>query len=123
LIHRLVLVDTIGFGKLAWWGGFLATIAWGVRKLLRRPQPFPKLGREDGEDRSWSCLDRLPSLKLPTLLVWKHRDPYFSLAGARKATNLIPRVRLEVFSGWGHAPHKQQRATFNSVLLEFLDNG
>jgi pimeloyl-ACP methyl ester carboxylesterase len=97
-------------------------MAYGTRKALRRPQPFPKLKRERGEDRSWRCVDRLTSLKLPTLVIWKRRDPYFALSGALKAVRLIPKVRLEVFSGWGHAPHVQQRSTFNNLLLEFLDN-
>lgn len=122
LLHSLVLVDTAGFGRLAWWGTLLAATAFGVRRFLRRPQPFPKLAREEGEDRSWRCDDRLPSLKLSTLVVWKRRDPYFSLAGALKAVKLIPKVRLEVFSGWGHAPHKAQPLAFNNLLLEFLDN-
>jgi pimeloyl-ACP methyl ester carboxylesterase len=121
IVTGLVLVDTMGFAKIAWWGSFLGTAAWTVRRILRRPQPYPKLGAEPGEDRNWRCLERLPSLRVPTLLVWNHRDPYFPISGALRARKLIPHSRLEVFPGFGHAPHKQRRESFNNLLLSFLN--
>lgn len=121
LVSGLVLIDTVGFSKLAWWGTFLGAAAWGLRKILRRPQPYPKFLQEQGEDRDWKCVDRLPSLKVPTLVVWNQRDPYYSIADALKATKLIPEVTLEIFPHYGHAPHKQNRQYFNNLLLGFLN--
>jgi pimeloyl-ACP methyl ester carboxylesterase len=123
LIQSIVLIDTMGFANLAWWGAFLAATAWGIRKALGRPQPYPRFLMDDGENRSWRCLDKLPSLKLPTLLVWHRRDPYFSLSGALAAANLIPHVRLEIFPGFGHAPHKREKDTFSKLLFNFLKYG
>ena len=121
-VRRLVLVDTLGFSRLACWGSFLIKAAWAVRKVLRRPQPYPRLLKEDGEDKDWLCLEELPALKVPTLIVWSRHDPYFPLSGALRARELIPEARLEILPGYGHAPHVQQRDIFNSLLLSFTDH-
>lgn len=121
-VRKLVLIDTTGFGRLARWGNFLGMTAWGMRSLLGRPQPYPKLLKEDGQDKDWRCLEELPALEVPTLIVWNRRDPYYPLAGALRARELIPNSRLEVFPGYGHAPHLQRRDYFNSLLLNFLDH-
>jgi pimeloyl-ACP methyl ester carboxylesterase len=120
VVTGLVLVNTMGFAKVAWWGSSLAAAAWTIRKVLGRPQPYPKFLIEPNEDRNWRCLDRLPSLKVPTLLVSSRRDPYFSISGAFKAMRLIPHARLEVFPGYSHTPHMQRRESFNRLLLSFL---
>ena len=41
-VNRLVLIDSVGFSKLAWWGTFLGATAWGIRQALRKPQPYPR---------------------------------------------------------------------------------
>lgn len=122
IVTGLVLIDTPGFAKLAWWGGFLGAAAWGVRRALGRPQPYPRFRTDDGEDRNWRCLERLPHLRVPTLIIWNRRDPYYSVSGALKAAEVIPDVQLEVFPRYGHAPHKQDIARFNRVLLKFLNS-
>jgi len=68
------------------------------------------------------CLEELPTLKVPTLVVWNRHDPYYSLGEALRAKKLIPEARLEVFPGYGHAPHVQKRDLFNSLLLSFMDH-
>ena len=120
LVSSLVLVDTVGFVRLAWWGTLLGSASWGVRKVLGRKQPYPGFLKEDGEDKHWRCTDRLPSLNVPTLVAWNRRDPYYPLEGALKAAKLIPEVQLKVFPGYGHAPHKQESDSFNNLLLGFL---
>ena len=122
LVQRLVLIDTAGFTRLAFWGRSLGAIIWAAREAARIPQPFPKFLMNDGEDRDWLCVDQLPKLSMPTLVVWNSRDPYYPVAGARKASELIPQARLEVFRGYGHAPHVKRREQFNSVLLDFLNH-
>jgi pimeloyl-ACP methyl ester carboxylesterase len=119
MVRRLVLVDTLGFSRLARWGSFLIRAAWAVAKVLRHPQPYPKLLKKDGQDKDWLCLEELPALKVPTLIVWSRHDPYFPLSGALRAKELIPEARLEVLPGYGHAPHLQKRDLFNSLLLSF----
>lgn len=121
-VRRLVLIDTVGFSRLARWGRFLGTAAWAVRKVLRRPQPYPKFLGKYGDKKDWMCLEELPTLKVPTLIVWNRHDPYHPLGGALRAKELIPKARLEVIAGYGHAPHVQKRDFFNSLLLGFLDH-
>ena len=119
-VLKLVLIDAAGFSPLALWGRFLATLAWAVRGALRRPQPYPRFLREDGADPHWRCLDKLPGLQADTLIVWNRRDPYYSVNGAFKAQKMISRAELRVLPGYGHAPHRTQRESFNEILLEFL---
>jgi pimeloyl-ACP methyl ester carboxylesterase len=121
-VRKLVLIDTVGFGKLAWWGTFLGGAAWAIRKALRRPQPYPRFLKEKGEDKDWRCLEKLDKLKVPTMLVWNRLDPYYSVRHAINAKKLMPEARLEVFPGYGHAPHVRNREYFNSLLLEFLNH-
>ena len=122
MVRRLVLIDTAGFSRLTRWGLFLGAAAWSVRKVLRRTQPYPRFLKKDDEDKDWLCLEELPTLNVPTLIVWNRRDPYYSVDGAIRAKELIPQARLEVFQGFGHSPHLQKRDVFNSLLLSFIDH-
>jgi pimeloyl-ACP methyl ester carboxylesterase len=119
-VSKLVLIDSSGFGKITRFGSALFTGFWALRKILRRPQPFPRMLAGEGGDTDWICLDELPALKAPVLLVWKSYDPYFPVSLARRAEQLIPKARLEVFPGYGHAPCKQHNEAFNRLLEDFL---
>ncbi len=121
-VHKLVLVDTVGFGKLSFLGRMLGAAAWGVRKVLGRPQPYPDFLRDQEEDGDWLCLDELPGLRVPTLIVWNRFDPYYPVTGAMQAAKLIPEARLAVLPGYGHAPHVKKQNTFNRLLQSFLDH-
>ena len=120
MVSRLVLIDTAGFSKLGRLGSFLGSTAWRLRRLMRHPQPYPRFIKENGAYADWMCLDKLSELKVPTLMVWSRYDPYYPLAGAIKAKQLIPQARLEVFPGYGHAPHRKEQDSFNRILLAFL---
>jgi pimeloyl-ACP methyl ester carboxylesterase len=119
-VSKLVLIDAAGLGKVTRFGSALMTVFWGLRQLLRRPQPYPRFLHHEGDDPDWACLAELPTLKTPTLLVWKRLDPYLPVAIARRAARLIPGARLEVLPGYGHAPHKQDTKTFVRLLGDFL---
>lgn len=121
-VSKLVLLDSSGLGKLSRLGSVVQTGFWAIRKLLRRPQPYPKFLARDGEDTHWLCVDELPNLRTPTLIIWKHHDPYLPLAIARRARELIPGAHLVVLPGYGHAPHGQNKDSFNSHLLDFLNH-
>jgi len=121
-VHKLVLVDTVGFGKLSPVGKMLGAAAWGVRKVLGRPQPYPDFLREQEEDGDWLCLEDLPGLTVPTLIVWNRYDPYYPVTGAFQAKELIPQARLAVLPGYGHAPHLKKPNAFNRLLQSFLDH-
>jgi pimeloyl-ACP methyl ester carboxylesterase len=119
-VRRLVLVDAAGFGKVTRFGSSLMTVFWALRQVVRRPQPYPKFLSKEGEDIYWLCLEDLPSLKTPTLLIWKQHDPYMPISLAHKALKLIPGATLEIIPGYGHAPNKQNSEAFNRLLLDFL---
>jgi len=119
-IKGLVLVNAAAFSKLALWGSCIGTFIWGARKVLRRKQPYPKFAQENGGYGQWVCLDRLPQLNIPTLIVWSKFDPYYGLSGALEAVKLIPGARLEILPCRGHAPHIRERERFNALLLKFL---
>jgi pimeloyl-ACP methyl ester carboxylesterase len=121
-IRRLVLIDSAGLAKLARWGRFLGAAAYGIRKFMGKPQPYPRFLIKDGEDKDWSCQDRLKTLKVPTLVIWSSRDPYYPLSQAIRAKSLIPGVRFEIFPGYGHAPHAKNREYFNNLLLSYLNH-
>ena len=122
-VNRLILADASGLGKISGLGNALFTIFWALRKLLNRPQPFPKFLAKEGDDYNRVGEDALRKLTIPTLLVWKRHDLYLPVAIARRAEKLIPGARLVVLPGLGHAPNKQNRETFNRLLVEFLDGG
>jgi pimeloyl-ACP methyl ester carboxylesterase len=119
-IRKLILIDTAGFSRLALWGSFLGTAAWAIRRVLKRPQPYPRFLAEAGGDFHWRCLDRMPGLKVSTLIIWSRHDPYYSLDGAVKAKKMAPQVELKVFPGYGHAPHRKHRELFHNLILGFL---
>jgi len=120
-VRKLTLIDASGLGKISTLGNALFTIFWALRKLFRRPQPFPRFLAKEGEDYSWAGSETLQNLRMPTLLVWKRRDLYLPISIARQAAKLIPDSRLEILPGFGHAPHQQNSAAFNRLLLDFLD--
>jgi pimeloyl-ACP methyl ester carboxylesterase len=122
LVNKLVLVDASGLGKISGFGNALYTAFWALRKLFRRPQPYPRFLVKEGDDYNQVSIDKLTGLTAPTLLIWKRYDLYLPLSIARRAEKLIPGARLEVLPGYGHAPHQQNSAAFNRLLLDFLNS-
>ena len=121
-VQKLVLADAAGLGKVSRFGTTVLTGFWVIRKLFRIPQPYPTfLGHED-DDPDWACVEKLPELKTPTLIIWKRHDLYLPLAIARKAAELIPDAHLKVIPGFGHAPHGRTVDEFNKHLREFLED-
>ena len=120
-VSRLVLVDTVGFGPVSRSGNALIMASRRLRKLVRKSLSYPVLLKGDGEPEHWLCMDKLPQLKMPTLLIWKRYDPYFPLSLPLKAKKLIPNATLVVVPGYGHAPHKENTDLFNRYLRRFLE--
>jgi pimeloyl-ACP methyl ester carboxylesterase len=121
-VRKLVLVDASGLGQVSRLGNVVLTAFWAIRKLLRRPQPYPKFLTKDGEGNPWLYVDELPDIKTPTLIIWKRHDLYFPAAIARRAKALIPGSKLVILPGYGHAPHGQNKDAFNHHLLDFIDH-
>jgi 4,5:9,10-diseco-3-hydroxy-5,9,17-trioxoandrosta-1(10),2-diene-4-oate hydrolase len=65
-------------------------------------------------------VDRLPELRLPTLIVWGKDDWVIPPAHGERAHRLIPNSRLVVFDNCGHCPQLEVPLEFNRVAREFL---
>ena len=115
-VARLVLVAPMGFGRMSLIGRGLATLAWAWDKGRRRPLPYPRLDIELNDPN----LDSLRTITAPTCLVWGERDRYFPVSQGKRAVELLPNARLKVFKGRGHAPHREEPAEFNRLVLDFF---
>jgi pimeloyl-ACP methyl ester carboxylesterase len=120
-ISRLIIADASGLGKMSLLGNSLFTFFWALRGILRQRQPFPRFLAKEGDDYNKIRDEVLRGLKTPTLIVWKRHDPYMPLKIARRAQKLIPRAKLIVLPGYGHAPNKQDGDQFNKLMIDFLD--
>ena len=65
-------------------------------------------------------VDRLPSLKVPTLVVWGARDRVFPASQAKEAVAHLQEGSLALIPDCGHMPHVECPDLFLEVLDEFL---
>lgn len=64
---------------------------------------------------------RLGDLDIPTLLVHGAEDPILPVEWSRRAVDRIPDATLDVRPDCGHWPQREQTPTFNTRVVEFLD--
>ena len=72
-----------------------------------------------------ACLDydfreRLPEVKVPTLIVWGEKDSIIPVRDADEFERLIEDSRKVVMKDCGHIPMAERPQAFNDVLVEFL---
>ncbi len=65
-------------------------------------------------------LDRLPSLEIPTLVVWGESDRIFPVSQARDAVAHLREGSLELVPDCGHLPHVERPERFVAALDRFL---
>ena len=65
--------------------------------------------------------DRLPDVKVPTLIVWGEKDSIIPTRDADEFERLIEDSRKIVMKDTGHVPMAERPHAFNDVLVEFLD--
>jgi pimeloyl-ACP methyl ester carboxylesterase len=65
-------------------------------------------------------VERLPSLKVPTLVVWGERDRVFPERQAREAVVRLQEGSLALIPDCGHMPHVECPDRFLAALDEFL---
>ena len=145
-VAKLVLVDSAGLGREVNWGLRLLTLPFlgevvcdllwprlrrylvgrfhitpgvepgqgGLARLLR-------MGVGLGGQKLWPVVrERLPTLKMPTLIMWGERDPLFPVSQAYAAHKAIPGSKLHIFPRCGHVPPVENPSEFNEKLFEFL---
>ena len=64
----------------------------------------------------------LPTITVPTLLIAGDEDVLTPPKEARAMHDAIPRSRIEIIAGAGHASSFERAAAFNHILGEFLDS-
>lgn len=69
-----------------------------------------------------SAVSKLPSARMPVLLVWGDRDRVIPIEHGRAAHDMLPNSRLVVFPGGGHEPHRFDPDRFAELLLAFVDH-
>jgi 4,5:9,10-diseco-3-hydroxy-5,9,17-trioxoandrosta-1(10),2-diene-4-oate hydrolase len=94
--------------RLALWPGYLEAHLTALRALVG---PF---GQRE------VLVDRLPSLKIPTLVVWGARDRVFPESHAREAVAQLPEGSLALIPECGHMPHVECPDRFLAALDGFL---
>ena len=63
---------------------------------------------------------QLPSLRVPTLVLYGDGDPMTKPEENRKLAELIPGARADAIAGARHFPNVEQPAAFNRALLDWL---
>jgi pimeloyl-ACP methyl ester carboxylesterase len=64
--------------------------------------------------------DRLPEIRVPTLIVWGENDAIIPVKDAHEFERLIPDSRKVVMRDTGHVSMAERPATFNELMMEFL---
>jgi len=86
---------------------------------------FKGAGKGGFDEALRACLDydfrdRLPEVKVPTLIVWGEKDSIIPVRDADEFERLIDDSRKVVMKDTGHIPMAERPQAFNDVLVEFL---
>lgn len=66
-----------------------------------------------------STRDLLPTIRVPTLLIWGDADARSPLTVAHQLHDAIPGARLAVIPGAGHVSNLEEPARFNAEVRNF----
>ena len=88
--------------------------------LMLRPGNRQAMGDRARAERQPVGWQRLPELRVPTLVMWGERDTWVPPAHARRFRADIPDSRLVVYPGLGHLPMEEDPATTARDALGFL---
>jgi pimeloyl-ACP methyl ester carboxylesterase len=72
---------------------------------------------------SWSGVDFLPRISVPTLVIWGDGDRAYQWSQPEQLWRTIPGAGLAVIPGCAHAVHLEKSDIFNAVLRDFLVPG
>ncbi len=132
------------------WKTFSPYFASGGREIVSRPGlrrivfgPFVRYPNRLGAELLWEQIEsglsncpgfgdalhaairhdireRLPSITIPTLIVWGFDDRVIPVQAALSYHRRIPHSQLEIFERTGHVPQLERPARFNRLLEEFV---
>jgi pimeloyl-ACP methyl ester carboxylesterase len=86
---------------------------------------FKGAGKPGFDDALRACLDydfrdRLPDVRVPTLIVWGEKDSIIPVKDAQEFERLIPDSRKVVLKDTGHVAMAERPSAFNDLMMEFL---
>jgi pimeloyl-ACP methyl ester carboxylesterase len=130
LVHRLVLVDVPAVQSEA----SLVRRGGGVLKSTTRIQPdtvalLASGLLRTGPIRLYDALrdtlradlaDRIPEVRMPSLLVWGELDVIVSPMVGERMARLMPHAQLTIIPGAGHMPQWERPEAFADALVGFL---
>ena len=148
-MHPLLALDTLPvIGELAVMisripGGAVGRTSMSTAMLFAQPWRIPAefitehhdLGRRPGQLENSTAmaralfgpngqrqilLEHLPTLTVPTLVIWGGCDYVLPAHQAQTAVNLLPNGRLSLFADCGHLPHVEQPDRFAAVVADWL---
>ena len=145
-VRKLVLVSSLCLGtEIAWWVRLLASgplyrvlgksviglfkaVKWLVNVFsdVVIKQPFRPASIQIGavistfSQQTIVLLSQLPTIMVPTLVMWGENDPIVPQAHAYSAGTLIPDCRVRVFANCGHSVYSENIGEFSTELLGFL---
>jgi pimeloyl-ACP methyl ester carboxylesterase len=105
-----------------WFSSQASSLALARGDAERNPAPQPQYAFEHQCDACirHDTLDRLPSLRTPTLITVGELDIFTPLALSEAMHRAIPGSELVVMPRSGHTHHWEQVARFNSLTTEFM---
>jgi 3-oxoadipate enol-lactonase len=129
-LHAAGRMILLAFGHMGWMGRWVASALFpdDGQKLLREvagariaSNPRGSYLRSLGAAARFNVRSRLCDIVAPTLVVAGDRDTIVPVKAKMELANRIPRARLEVVRGSGHATPVDAPEVFNRLLLDFLN--
>lgn len=95
-------------------------VAEDLRVGAAQPQ-HPVGGRRQWEAmQGFDSYDRLPSLRVPTLVLHGTEDQVIAAANGRRLAERIPGAELVLLEGAGHLYHSEQAEAADAAVLDFV---
>jgi pimeloyl-ACP methyl ester carboxylesterase len=91
-----------------------------VRERAARPRSFASGRAQWRAMRSWDAWDRLPKIRVPTLVVHGTGDRLTAVENGRRMAAAIPGAELALFEGGGHVLHVERPDDLAETVLGFL---
>ena len=90
------------------------------KMLLGTPKSGSDFAIVLDSDINLEVVDKLPSIRMPTLVIGGEKDPFYGADNIRETARLIPNAELCLLKDGGHAVVKTQTGGFESAILTFL---
>lgn len=128
-VHKLILACASGLLRAQWWRVALSLprAGWvGRRQFLpivlrdSLKTGIPNLYRSACDLLRDDVADVLPTIHIPTLVIWGSRDPLVPPKLGQQLAQLLPKARYLELAHAGHVVMVDQPSAFNQAVLTFL---